>query len=58
MPDLDEDVLRQLLLLSTDDLFAPPVAAANAIRRQRRRRMRTRALGVAGTAASCADDST
>jgi hypothetical protein len=52
MPDLDEDVLRQLMLRSTDDLFAPPAAAAAAIRHQRRRRMRTRVLGVAGTAAA------
>jgi hypothetical protein len=37
---------------STDDLFAPPAAAAEAIRRQRRRRMRTRVIGVAGTAAA------
>jgi hypothetical protein len=51
MPEIDEDILRQLMVRSTDDLFAPPAAAAAAIRRQRRRRMRTRALGAAGTAA-------
>jgi hypothetical protein len=52
MPDLDEDVLRQLLARSTSDLFASPSAAANAIKRQRRRQLRTRALGVVGTAAA------
>jgi hypothetical protein len=52
MPDLDEDILRQLMLRSTDDLFAPAQAAATAIRRQRRHRMRTRVLGAAGTAAA------
>jgi hypothetical protein len=51
MPDLDEDILRQLMLRSTDDLFAPPTAAAAAIKRQRRRHMRTRVLGAAGTVA-------
>jgi hypothetical protein len=52
MPDLDEDILRQLMLRSTDDLFAPTHAASAAIRRQRRHRMRTRVLGAAGTAAA------
>jgi hypothetical protein len=52
MPELDEDILRRLMLRSTDDLFAPPAAVAGAIRRQRRHRMRTRVLGVAGTAAA------
>ena len=52
MPDTDEDILRQLMIRSTDDLFAPPAAATAAIRRQRRRRLRTRAIGAAGTAAA------
>lgn len=52
MPDIEEDILRQLMLRSTDDLFAPPAAASAAIRRQRRHRMRTRVIGVAGTAAA------
>jgi len=52
MPDTDEDILRQLMVRSTDDLFAPPAAATAAIRRQRRRRLRTRAIGAAGTAAA------
>ncbi len=52
MPDLDEDILRQLMLRATDDLFAAPTAAAEAIKRQRRLRMRKRVLGAAGTAAA------
>jgi hypothetical protein len=52
MPEIDEDILRQLMARSTDDLFAPPAAATAAIRRQRRHRMRTRVLGAAGTAAA------
>ena len=52
MPDLDEDTIRQLMLLSTDDLFASSSAAASAIKRQRRRHLRTRLLGAAGTAAA------
>jgi hypothetical protein len=52
MPEIDEDMLRQLMVRSTDDLFAPPAAATAAIRRQRRHRRRTRALGAAGTAAA------
>jgi hypothetical protein len=52
MPDLDEDTIRQLMLLSTDDLFASPSAAAAAIKRQRRRHVRRRVLGAAGTAAA------
>jgi uncharacterized lipoprotein YmbA len=52
MPDLDEDILRQLMLRSTDDLFASPHAASAAITRQRRHRLRTRVIGVAGTAAA------
>jgi hypothetical protein len=52
MPDLDEDTIRQLMLLATDDLFASSSAAAAAIKRQRRRHLRTRLLGAAGTAAA------
>jgi hypothetical protein len=52
MPEIDEYTLRQLMIRSTDDLFAPAAAAAETIRWQRRRRMRTRALGAAGTAAA------
>jgi hypothetical protein len=52
MPDLDEDILRQLMFRATDDLFAPPVAAGEAIKRQRRLRTRKRALSAAGTAAA------
>jgi hypothetical protein len=52
MPDLDEDILRQLMFRATDDLFAPPAAASGAVKRQRRLRMRKRALSAAGTAAA------
>lgn len=52
MPEIDEDILRQLMLRSTDDLFAPPAAGAEAIRRQRRLRVRKRVLSAAGTAAA------
>ena len=52
MPEIEEDILRQLMVRSTDDLFAPPAAATAAIRRQRRHRTRTRVLGAAGTAAA------
>lgn len=53
MPEvLDEDILRELMVRCTSDLFAPPGAADAAVRRQRRRRLRTRALTAAGTAAA------
>jgi hypothetical protein len=52
MPDIDEDVMRELMILSTADLFAGPAATAEALRRQRQRRLRTRALGVTGIAAA------
>jgi hypothetical protein len=52
MPELEEDILRQLMVRSTDDLFAPPAAATAAITRQRRHRTRTRVVGAAGTAAA------
>jgi hypothetical protein len=52
MPDVEEDVLRELMLRSTEDLFASPAAAAHALRRQRRHRTRARVLGVTGIAAA------
>jgi hypothetical protein len=52
MPDIDEDVMRELMILSTADLFARPAATAEALRRQRQRRLRTRVLGVTGIAAA------
>jgi hypothetical protein len=53
MPEIDEDIMmRDLMVRATADLFAPPAAAAEAIRRQRQHRMRARVLGVAGTAAA------
>jgi hypothetical protein len=52
MPDIDEDVMRELMTRSTADLFARPGATAGALKRQRQRRMRTRVLGVTGVAAA------
>ncbi len=52
MPDIEEDVMRELLVRSTADLFASPAAAAQALRRQRQHRLRTRVLGVTGIAAA------
>src|ERR1700733_1990617 len=52
MPDIDEDVMSQLMIQSTADLFARPAATAQALRRQRQRRLRTRVLGVTGIAAA------
>ena len=52
MPDIDEDVMRELMILSTADLFARPAATAEALRRQRQRRLRTGVLGVTGIAAA------
>ena len=52
MPDVEEDVLRELMLRSTEDLFASPAATAHALRRQRRHRTRARVLGVTGIAAA------
>ncbi|HEX4834334.1 MAG TPA: hypothetical protein VH478_24940 [Trebonia sp.] len=52
MPDLDEDVLRHLMVRATADLAAPPAAASRAIRRERRHRVQTRVTAVAGTAAA------
>lgn len=52
MPDIDEDIMRQLMTRATEDLFAPRAAAAQALRRQRRHRARARVTAVAGTAAA------
>ena len=52
MPVTDEDVMRELMTRSTAELFAPPAAIAEALRRQRQRRLRTRVLGVTGIAAA------
>jgi len=52
MPDTDEDIMRELMLRSTADLFAGRGATAGALRRQRQRRVRTRVLGVTGIAAA------
>jgi hypothetical protein len=52
MPDIDEDVMRELMVRSTADLFAGRGATAEALRRQRQHRLRTRVLGVTGIAAA------
>src|SRR4051794_1852837 len=52
MPDIDEDIMRQLMTRATEDLFAPPAAVAQALRRQRRHRARARVTAMAGTAAA------
>src|SRR5487761_613605 len=52
MPDIDEDVMRELMIRSTANLFARPAATAETLRRQRQRRLRTRVLGVTGIAAA------
>jgi hypothetical protein len=52
MPDIDEDVMRELMSRSTADLFARPAATAAALKRQRQRQTRTRVLGVTGIAAA------
>ena len=52
MPDIDEDVMRELMIRSTADLHARPAATAGALRRQRQHRTRTRVLGVTGIAAA------
>ena len=51
MPDIQEDVMRELMHDATSDLFAPPGAAAGALRHQRRRQFRTRMIGAGATAA-------
>ena len=52
MPDIDEDVMRELMFRSTADLHARPAVTAGALRRQRQRQLRTRLLGVTGVAAA------
>src|SRR3984885_13318095 len=52
MRDIDDDVMSQLMIQSTADLFAGPAATAEALRRQRQRRLRARVLGVTGVAAA------
>jgi len=52
MPDIDEDIMRELMIRSTADLFARPAATAAALRRQRHRQTRNRVLGVTGIAAA------
>ena len=52
MRDIDDDVMSQLMIQSTADLFAGPAATAEALRRHRQRRLRTRVLGVTGVAAA------
>jgi len=52
MPDIDEDIMRELMIRSTADLHARPAATAGALKRQRQRQMRTRVLGVTGIAAA------
>jgi hypothetical protein len=50
MPDIDEDIMRELMIRSTADLFARPAATAAALKRQRQHRTRTRVLGVTAIA--------
>jgi hypothetical protein len=52
MPDIDEDILRDLMARATDDLVAPRAATARAIQRHRRHRTRIQVTAVAGTAAA------
>jgi hypothetical protein len=52
MPDIDEDVMRELMFRSTADLHARPRATAMALKRQRQHRTRARVLGVTGVAAA------
>jgi hypothetical protein len=52
MPDIDEDVMRELMFRSTADLHARPAVTAGALKRQRQRQLRTRLLGVTGVAAA------
>ena len=39
MPDIDEDVMRELMIRSTANLFARPAATAETLRWQRQRRL-------------------
>src|SRR5580693_7658063 len=52
MPDIDEDVMRELMIQTTADLFARSAPTAEALRRRRHRQLRTRVLGVTGIAAA------
>lgn len=52
MSDIDQQIMRQVMNQATADLFASPSATAAAIKRQRHNRVRTRVLGIAGTAAA------
>ena len=52
MPDIDEDVMRELMIRSTADLHARPAATAGALKRQRQQHTRNRVLGVTGIAAA------
>jgi hypothetical protein len=49
MPAIDEDILRELMLRSTDDLHAPSAVSAEIVTRYRRRHRRGRVLSVAVT---------
>jgi hypothetical protein len=49
MPGIDEDILRELMLRSTDDLHAPSAVTADIVTRHRRRHRRGRVLSVAVT---------
>jgi hypothetical protein len=51
MPDIQEDVMRELMRDATSDLVASPAVTAGVIRRQRRRQFRTRMIGAGATAA-------
>ena len=52
MPDIDEDIMRELMIQSTADLFARSAPTAEALRRRRQRQLRTRVLGATGIAAA------
>jgi hypothetical protein len=52
MPQIDDDIMRELMVRATSDMFASPAATAAVIRHQRQRRLRTRVLGAAGGAAA------
>jgi hypothetical protein len=52
MPGTDEDIVRELMSRSTDDLHASSAVTAGIVRRHRRRRLRNRALGAVVTGAA------
>jgi hypothetical protein len=54
MPVIDEDVLRELMHRSTDDLHAPAGVAAGIVTRHRRHRRRVQAAGIAATGVAAA----